>query len=124
MARKLKNIQFTGYVSYNTLIALLNSADIFLFPTREENQGIAFLEALLYGKPAVISDHPVFKEYIDGTHVMKAKNINEYVNKINELINNKELGTNLVLNAQKYLEVHDIKKSIRSLAEIYQTITE
>jgi 1,2-diacylglycerol-3-alpha-glucose alpha-1,2-glucosyltransferase len=124
IANKLPNIKFTGYVSYNSLISLLNSSDLFLFPTREENQGIAFLEAILYGKPAIISDHPVFNEYENEKHVLKANSVDQYVHHINRLIANKDFGNELVKNAQFHLKNHDINLSIKRVAEIYNQLSD
>ena len=122
LANKLPNIKFVGYVSYKTLISILNSSDIFLFPTREENQGIAFLEAILYGKPAIISNHPVFEEYENNKHVLKASNLDEYVKHIITLINNKNIGNNLVENARSHLNNHEINLSIKRISEIYSEL--
>ena len=122
LAQKLPNCQLPGYVSYKTLIGLLNAADLFLYPTREENQGIAFLEAILYNKPSVISSHPVFNEYIDGKHVLKASTIDDYVEKINLVLNNETLAKNLVQNSREYLEVHNINNSVKKIADLYMNL--
>lgn len=119
LAKSLPNCQLPGYVSYKTLLGLLNASDLFLYPTREENQGIAFLEAILYNKPSIISNHPVFSEFINNKHVLKAASIPEYVEKIELIFNNKTLAKELVENSKKYLEVHDIAKSIEKIANLY-----
>ena len=123
-AGKLPNCQFTGYVSVNTLRGLLNASDIFIFPTREENQGIALLEAILYDKPSIISKLPVFKEYEEGIHVLKADSITEFVENINLLRNNQDFSGRLVNNARIYLEKHDIQHSIEKTAELYNKLLE
>ncbi len=122
LAKKLPNCQLPGYVSYKTLIGLLNAADLFLYPTREENQGIAFLEATLFNKPSVISSHPVFDEYIDNKHVLKASSIDEYVEKINLVLNDESLAKKLVFNSRAYLEVHNIDKSVKKIADLYSDL--
>ena len=121
-AKELHNCQFCGYVSLKTLWGLFNAADAFLYPTREENQGISFLEAILYGKPAIISKHPVFDEFIDGVHCLKAESIDDYVKQITVLFNDPHLSANIVKNAQLYLEVHDIRKSIKKIAELFDSL--
>ena len=121
-AKKLQNCHFCGYVSLKTLWGLFNAADAFLYPTREENQGISFLEAILYGKPAIISKHPVFDEFIDGVHCLKAEFTDDYVTQIKRLFNDQDLSINLVKNAQQYLEFHDITKSIKKIADLYNSL--
>ena len=122
LAKKLPNCRLPGYVSYNTLIGLLNAADLFLYPTREENQGISFLEAILYNIPCVISAHPVFDEYIDKKHVLKAKTIDEYVEKINLVFKDEILANQLVKNSREYLQIHDINNSVEKVAELYSQL--
>ena len=122
LAKQLPNCKLPGYVSYKTLIGLLNAADLFLYPTREENQGISFLEAILYNKPCVISSHPVFDEFIDNKHVLKAKSINEYVQKVQMVFNDDQLAKRLVSCSKEYLEVHNINHSIKKVADLYSKL--
>ena len=122
LAKKLSNCQFPGYVSHKTLIGLLNAADLFLYPTREENQGISFLEATLYNKPAVISDHPVFEEYIDKKHVLKATTVDDFVEKIKLVLTNEVLAKELVSNSKNYLEVHNITHSVEKITQLYNNL--
>lgn len=119
LANSLPNCQLPGYVSYKTLIGLLNAADLFLYPTREENQGISFLEATLYNKPAVISNHPVFAEFEDNKHVLKASTVDEYVEKIQKIFNNDELAKELVKNSKEHLGVHDLRLSTKKVSALY-----
>lgn len=46
----------TGFVSGNLKAALLAAADVFVLPSYYENFGIAVAEAMMAGKPVVISD--------------------------------------------------------------------
>ena len=83
---------------------------------------VAFLEAILNGKPAIISQHPVFNEYKDGVHVLKAKSPEEFVKKIDLLRKDQKLANMLVKNAHSHLEHHDLKISIKKIAQLYDTL--
>ncbi len=122
LANRLPNCQLPGYVSYRTLIGLLNAADLFLYPTREENQGISFLEATLYNKPAVISNHPVFEEYIHKKHVLKASTVDEYVENIKLLFNDEKLANELVKNSTEHLENHNLRHSTKKISNLYKKL--
>ncbi|MBO6176482.1 MAG: glycosyltransferase family 4 protein [Treponema sp.] len=57
-----EKIEFTGFVSNETLRRLLSSAKLLVQPSLYEGFGIPPLQALCAGTQAVISDIPVFKE--------------------------------------------------------------
>lgn len=56
-------VTFLGTVS--TMDAVYRDADVFVFPSRWEGQGIAMLEAMRVGLPVIASDLPVFHETFD-----------------------------------------------------------
>lgn len=57
-----KNIIFTGYVSDDELVSIMQNADLLIQPSLYEGFGIPPLESLFLGTPVLISDIPVFKE--------------------------------------------------------------
>ncbi|MHA1941039.1 MAG: glycosyltransferase family 4 protein [Candidatus Hodarchaeales archaeon] len=122
-ARNTPNIQFTGYVSKKTLEALWNAADLFLYVSREENQGIALLESIAYRNVPVIRDHPVFNWLTDGEDCLKGKTPSDFSSNILKLAEDERMRQRLVKQGQKTLEAHDINKSIKTLAELYSEIT-
>lgn len=66
------NCHFPGFVSREELRDAYCGADLFLFPSYEETEGIALLEALACGVPVLVRDIPVYDEWLQGgTHVHK-----------------------------------------------------
>ena len=65
-----ENVTFTGYVE--DIRGAYAAGDIFFFPTKNENEGMALLEAMAVGKPPVVSDIPTFEWLEDGRHCLKA----------------------------------------------------
>jgi 1,2-diacylglycerol-3-alpha-glucose alpha-1,2-glucosyltransferase len=63
------NCTFTGYI--DDIRGAYAAGDIFFFPTHEENEGIALLEAMVTGTPVVVRDIPTFDWLEDGTHCLK-----------------------------------------------------
>ncbi len=64
-----ENCTFTGYV--DDIRGAFAAGDIFCFPTHEENEGIALLEAMTAGKPVVVRDIETFGWLEDGVDALK-----------------------------------------------------
>jgi 1,2-diacylglycerol-3-alpha-glucose alpha-1,2-glucosyltransferase len=122
LAKNSPNIKFTGYVSKKTLEALWNSADIFLYVSREENQGIALLEGIAYGNVPVVRDHPVFDWLTDGQDCLKGNNVQDFSNQIYKLADDRKLLHKLRLNGKITLKNHDIENSVKQIADLYTEI--
>lgn len=118
---KLDNLFFAGYVEQSLIVEAMNGCDLYLFPTLEETEGIPIMEACACKTPALIRDIPVFEEWLqDGVNVYKAKDINEFEDKIKKIIN-KELP-DLGEEAYKVAEERDIKKIGKKLHEVYSEV--
>jgi 1,2-diacylglycerol-3-alpha-glucose alpha-1,2-glucosyltransferase len=98
------NVVFTGFVE-NIRVAF-NSLDIFIFPSHEENQGMAILEAAAVGLPILVRDIPVYQGWLaHGENCLKAKNNEEFSGYLKKLLEDgnlqKRLGENAKILAQK-----------------------
>lgn len=67
-----ENCTFTGYI--DDIRGAHAAGDIFFFPTRNENEGIALLEAMSAGKPVVVRDIETFEWLEHGENCLKAEN--------------------------------------------------
>ncbi len=118
---KLDNLVFAGYVEPEVLRGAYSGCDLYLFPTLEETEGIPIMEACAAKIPALIRDIPVFSEWLeDGVNVYKAKNIDEFEEKI-KLILEKKLP-NLTEAGYKVALERDIKKVGKKLISIYKKV--
>lgn len=115
---KLDNLTFAGYVESSVIKSALSGADLYLFPTLEETEGIPIIEALTSKIPTLIRDIPVFEEYEDKKAVYKAKNVDEFEEKI-KLILNKELP-DLSESGYKIAKKKDTKIVGKELIETYK----
>ena len=118
---KLNNLLFAGYVEQDYIIEAMNGCDLYLFPTFEETEGIPIIEACACKTPSLIRDIPVFDEWLqDGVNVYKAKNIDEFEEKIKKILNNElpYLGEA----AYKVAQERDIKIIGKQLHEVYDKV--
>jgi 1,2-diacylglycerol-3-alpha-glucose alpha-1,2-glucosyltransferase len=114
-----KNVLFTGRVS--SVCQALSAAEVFVFPSYEENQGIAVLEAAACGLPVILRDLPVYSDFVDGQNCVKFTSIDGFESAIKELMKRKTVAKALGENARKILQTHDVRVLSKRLLQVYQT---
>jgi glycosyltransferase-like protein len=68
-----RDVVLLGTVPDDELPAWYHAADAFAFPSVKEGWGLVVLEAMAAGTPVVVSDIPVFREYVSvGTDALAA----------------------------------------------------
>lgn len=83
----LPNVFFPGYVARDILKGAYSGADLFIFPTHEETEGIVLLEALAVKIPVLIRDIPIYEGWFnDGINVYKATELEEFEEKITGIL--------------------------------------
>ncbi|WP_126662417.1 glycosyltransferase [Haloterrigena salifodinae] len=113
------NCTFTGYV--DDIRGAFAAGDIFCFPTYEENEGIALLEAMTAGKPVLIRDIETFSWLEDGEDCLKVSASNAGVDAFADAIERLEdpdLRARLGSNAAERSEAF----TLESVANRYQTL--
>ncbi len=117
------NLIFPGYVSNETIIGAYSTADVFFFPTYEENEGIVVLEALSIKCPIVLRDIPVYKEWLqDGKECLKGKNNEEFIEKIKSIIKDKKLAEEITEAGKIKAEERELKIIGEKLKKIYEKV--
>jgi glycosyltransferase involved in cell wall biosynthesis len=115
------NVTFTGWV--DDIRGAYAAGDIYFFPTKNENQGIAVLEAMACGKAVVLRDIPVFEEfYTHNEDCLKCETQAEFRDAINCLVNDPTLRSRLGENAKATAHEHDLEGVGDQLAETYKTV--
>lgn len=118
---KLDNLIFAGYVEPTELKKAYSGSDLYLFPTLEETEGIPILEACSAKIKAIIRDIPVFDEWLeDGVNVYKAKNVDEFEQKIIKIIEGQL--PDLTEAAYEVALSRDVRKVGKDLVDIYKQV--
>jgi 1,2-diacylglycerol-3-alpha-glucose alpha-1,2-glucosyltransferase len=65
------NCQFTGFIE--DIRGAFAAGDIFFFPTKNENEGMALLESMACGKAPVVRDIETFQWLEDGENCLKSE---------------------------------------------------
>ena len=115
---KLPNLTFAGYVERDMIKSALSGCDLYIFPTKEETEGMPIVEACACGAPAIIRDIPVFDPWLkDGVNVYKAKDVDEFEKKIKAYFNGKL--KDVTKEAKKVAINRDLSSIGKNLKEVY-----
>lgn len=115
------NARFTGFVP--NIRAAMNMLDIFIFPSVEENQGMAILEAAAIGLPILVRDLPAYRGWLQhGENCLKAASEDEFLKLLDSLLNDAALRKRLGENALKLARSEDVAKFGERLRSLYQRL--
>lgn len=118
---KLPNLTWAGYVEQDVIKAAMSGADLYLFPTLEETEGIPIIEACACKQNAIIRDIPIFEGWLeDGKNVYKAKDVDEFEKKIKDFFDGKL--PSLVDKAYEVAIERDLKTVGKQLKQVYKDV--
>ncbi len=113
------NAQFTGFV--DDIVGAYAALDIFIFPSYEENEGMAILEAAAIGRAIVVRDIPVYRGWlVHGENCLVARTEEEFVFHIATLVNDRSLRTKLGEGSKMLAMSRNISKVGAQVVEIYR----
>ena len=120
---KPDNVLFPGYIDSKELRDAYAGCDIYIFPTKEETEGIVLLEALALKTKTIVSDIPIYDSWLkDGVNIYKAKDVDEFESKI-KLIIDKKLP-DLTSEGYKVAKKREIKAIGYELKKVYEHVLE
>ena len=116
------NILLTGYTP--DVPGALSASDIFFFPSKQETQGLALVEAAACGVPIVTRDLPVFLEWLSpGRDCLMGSTEQEFEDAIEHLASDADLRRRLGNGGRESAEAHhDIEKTASRLGGIYDEL--
>jgi len=113
-----ENVTFTGWI--DDVRGAYGAGDVYCFPTRVENQGIAVLEAMACGAAVVLRKLPVFEEfYTDGEDCLLCETFSAFEAAIERLAADPDLRRRLGENAAETARSHDLDRVRRELEAAY-----
>ncbi|MEA5552367.1 hormogonium polysaccharide biosynthesis glycosyltransferase HpsP [Anabaena cylindrica UHCC 0172] len=115
----------TGFVTGEAKRSLLKAADLFVLPSYYENFGIAVAEAMVAGKPVIISDQVhIYQQVVDSESGWVGKtDVESLVDLFKAALSNPQECQRRGLNAQKYaLENFSWDAIAQQVIQAYQEI--
>jgi glycosyltransferase involved in cell wall biosynthesis len=114
------NCQFTGYIE--DIRGAYAAGDVFFWPSKNENEGIALLEAMACEKPLLIRDIPTYDWLEDGTHCLKSSGeVGDFASKLNRL-RDFDLRERLGANAKRKSEEFELDTVGDELVDLYRRL--
>jgi len=115
------NVTFTGWI--DDIRGAFGAGDVYLFPTKNENQGIAVLEAMACGKAVILRDIPVFEEfYTHGHDCLKCETDAEFRAAVERLADDPDLRARLGANARERAAEHSLDRVGDELVAVYRAV--
>jgi glycosyltransferase involved in cell wall biosynthesis len=115
------NCTFTGYI--DDIRGAFAAGDIFCFPTHEENEGIALLEAMAAGKPVLVRDIETFSWLADGEDSLKVSGAGvDAFEATLERLKDAELRDRLGSNAARRSEEFSLETVATQYQSLYQEV--
>lgn len=111
------NCLFAGFIE--DIRGAYAAGDVFFFPTHEENEGIALLEAMSTGTPALVRDIETFSWLKDGENCLKSAGSFE---RELEALKDPELRERIGTNAARTSQSFALSNTARQLRELYETV--
>lgn len=120
-----RTIHFTGYVEDDDILArYYQEADLFLFASLTETQGLVIAEALAAGTPVVAVDAPGVRDVLNlgkGGYLVPEE-INPFGEKVLALLENEELLDRKAREAREVAEKFSVETMAGKLLESYEEV--
>lgn len=121
-----KNICFTGYQNRDDLAYFYKLADVFVFPSVTETQGLVTIEAMMTGLPVVAIGEMGTVDVMQGNNggFMVKHDVTEFYEKVIELLSNKELHKQKCEEALAWSKKWSLPDLTNTLVEYYEEAIE
>lgn len=117
-----ENVTFTGRVE--NILEAYSLADIFVFPSRHETQGLVLLEAAASYLPIVVRDLPAYSWIKDGKECLKSSDMEELRENVSLFLKNPSLRSKFSKSARSLAEKHSIDELRENLESTYMEVME
>jgi len=121
------NVRFHGYIDEEAKLRLLQSAWIFVTPSRKEGWGLTVIEANACGTPAVAYDVPGLRDSIKNGQtglLVGRKTIEDLARDIIRVLKDEELRNKLSAGALKWSKNFGWDKSAENVLNVLERVTQ
>jgi 1,2-diacylglycerol 3-alpha-glucosyltransferase len=120
-----RNVTFTGFLPRTEIITLFGAADLFVFPSVTDTQGIVIIEAMAAGAVPVAVDrlgpHDIIKDNLSGR--LTDLNLDEFSGTIVDLLQDQEKRHQLAAAAKIQAKHYDAIETANAMEKLYVKLT-
>ncbi len=117
----VSRVHFYGAIPYQEVANFVAAADLFVFPSRVETQGLVLVEAMAAGTPVVAVDCPSSRDIVSkGGGVITPAKEQDFASAIIRLLDDPQRLRALSLEAFQNAKRYDIHSATHKLIEVYQ----
>lgn len=113
---------FSGYVPRDDLPSIYPLADVFVFPSKTETQGLVTIEAMICGTPVVAIGEMGTADVMNGDNggFMVPDDVEQFTGRVLELLGDKELRAAKSAEAREYAQLWTVEGMTHKLLRIYE----
>lgn len=119
---KPDNVLMPGFLAGDIIKGAFSSSACLLFPSYEETEGIAVLEAMASRLPVIVRDIPVYAQYTSGVELLKGRNNEEFASAVRHVL--KQDTSPLTEAAYESVSAKDLAIMGSRLQELYCELLE
>ena len=106
---------------------IMEAADVFVFPSKQEGLSVALMEAMAFGMPIICSDirgnHDLIENEVNGL-LVPMNDVTAYSRAIRKLVDDKNLRSSLGRAAKEKVKEYDITVVDQQMRKIYKMLAE
>lgn len=121
----MKKIHDTGYINNKDLPAVLQQAELFLYPSKRESFGIPIVEAMASNVPVITSDAASMPEVSGGrAYLVDPNDVDSIKTAIHTLLKDDEKRREMALKGKERALDFSWESSAKQMLDIYKSIIE
>jgi glycosyltransferase involved in cell wall biosynthesis len=114
---------FINNLTDEEIVALMNVAEIFVFPSLTESFGLPPLEAMACGTPVITSNAGSLPEVVgDAALLVNPENVEDIASAIETVLTNKKLRKELIKKGFERVKTFSWEKTAKETLEVYESV--